>query len=384
MDYLYLDYSASTPMNPDVLAAMVEVYKGNFGNPSSIHESGLRARKVVEGAREIIASRLGAKPAEVIFTGSGTESNNLAIFGALKRFMGQIDPVHAITSSIEHPAVLHCFAELEKQGVEVTYLPVNAHGVVNPEDVRAALRPTTKLVSVMLVNNEIGSLQPLREIADICQAHKVLLHTDAVQAVGKVPVHFNDLGVDLLTFSGHKIYGPKGVGVLLANRKSRLMPILFGGEQEKGLRPATENVAAIHGMSVALLSVLESLEQESKRIEGVRDAFLKETLALVPDIMVTTGESVTVPNILHFSIADVLGEAVLLNLDRVGIHISAGAACSAGNHEPSHVMQTLKLPARFIYGSVRVSFGKDTEPEDAHRFATSLKSVVENLRKMRL
>lgn len=399
MKPVYLDYAATTPLRKEVLSAMVKVLEREQGNPSSLHEDGRSAKKVLETARTRIAEFIGARPTEIIFTSSGTEANNLAIFGVLRRFLernwrntlkGDLagisshagEPVHVITSSIEHSSVRNCFLQLEELGAQVTYLPVSSEGVVDVKAVENAMTDHTKLVSVMMVNNEIGTIQPIAEISNICKKHGVLLHTDAIQAVGKIPVHFHNLGVDLLSFSGHKLYGPKGIGVLCANRKSRLDPILFGGGQERGLRPGTENIALVQGLAVALELCLEHMEDETRRIEYLHDVFTNEICSRIQDIKFTAGNALCLPHIAHLSLPDVLGEAVLLELDRYGFCVSAAAACSSGKAEPSHVMQAIGLTERYIHGSLRVSFGLHTTEEDVLRFARVLDREVMKLQEM--
>ena len=266
--------------------------------------------------------------------------------------------------------------------MDVTWLPVPESGVIRVLDVAKALRDNTKLVSVMLANNEVGTLQPVADIAALCRARGVLVHTDAVQAVGKIPVSFHQLGVDLLTCSAHKFYGPKGVGILIANRRARLKPILFGGGQERGLRSSTENVPAIHGAAVALDLALGELAQESKRLSELRNQLAAEIALQVPDVLHTVSGSPTLPHVLHICLADVLGEAVLLELDRMGVHVSAGSACSSGTSEPSAVLQAMGVDPRYIHGSLRISLGHGTHAEAIPRFVQALKSTVHQLRGM--
>jgi cysteine desulfurase len=376
----YLDYCSTTPLRQEVLAAMMESFAVEFGNPSSLHEQGRSAKKHLEYARETIASAIGAKPKEIFFTASGTEANNLAIFGMLNRL--KHSNKHVITTQIEHPAVLECFRELERQGTEVTYLPVSPHGVVRLEDLQCALRDETCLVSMMMANNEVGTLQPVAEAAALCKQHNITFHTDAVQAVGKIHVIVGDLGVDMLSFSPHKMYGPKGVGVLYVNRHTRVKPILFGGGQERGLRSATENVPAIYGSAVAVRLAIEEIPSEMARLRDLRDKLLSLLIKNVPGLIVTSGNGTTLPHVLNICVADVLGEALLLNLDRMGFHVSAGSACSSGSAEPSLVLVAMKVDPRYIHGSVRISLGRDTTETDIERFADAFHSVVMELRAM--
>lgn len=384
MDTLYLDYCATTPLRPEVLREMVSVYETQFGNPSSLHEEGRKAKQTVELARARIAQCLDAKPTEVIFTSSGTEANNLAIFGALAEYLqtptASGDGIHVITSELEHPAAKNCFRRLERLGVDVTWLPVPESGVIRVSDLEKALRNNTKLVSVMMANNEVGTLQPVADIAALCRPRGILVHTDAVQAVGKIPVSFRQLGVDLLTCSAHKFYGPKGVGILIATRRAKLQPILFGGGQERGLRSSTENVPAIHGAAVALDLALGELAQESKRLSALRDQLADEIALHVPDVLHTVSGWPTLPHVLHICLADVLGEAVVLELDRMGVHVSAGSACSAGTAEPSAVLQAMGVDPRYIHGSLRISLGRETHAEDIPRFVQALHTTVHQLR----
>ncbi len=397
MKPVYLDYAATTPLHPEVLSAMVNLLEQEQGNPSSLHENGRSAKKVLEAARTSIASAVGARPSEIIFTSSGTEANNLAIFGVVRRFLernwhnlskgGALEthprvPIHVITSSIEHSSVRNCFVQLEQLGVQVTYLPVSSEGVVDASAVEDALTEHTKLVSVMMVNNEIGTIQPVAKIAQICRKHNILMHTDAIQAIGKIPVNFHELGVDLLSFSSHKFYGPKGIAALCANRRSRLDPILFGGGQERGLRPGTENVALVHGLAVALNECLEHMDEELSRLKGLNTVLANELRVRIPGLKFTAGNADALPQVLHLSLPDVLGEAVLLELDRYGFYVSAAAACSSGKAEPSHVMQAIGLSERYIHGSLRVSLGLYTVESDILHFVDVLGNEVSRLQEM--
>ncbi|WCK54862.1 cysteine desulfurase family protein [Aneurinibacillus sp. Ricciae_BoGa-3] len=376
----YLDYCSTTPLRQEALVAMMDSFACEFGNPSSLHERGRSAKKRLESAREMVASAIGAQPKEIFFTASGTEANNLAILGMLKRL--KQSPKHVITTQIEHPSVLECFRELQRKGTEVTYLPVSHEGVVRLEDLQYALRNETCLVSIMMANNEVGTLQPVAEAAALCKQHKITFHTDAVQAVGKVPVNVRDLGVDMLSFSPHKMYGPKGVGVLYVNRHTRVKPILFGGGQERGLRSATENVPAIDGSAVAVRLAIDEMASEMVRLRDLRDKLLSRLIHNVPEIIITSGNAHTLPHVLNICVADVLGEALLLNLDRMGFHVSAGSACSSANAEPSHVLVAMQVDPRYIHGSVRISLGRNTTETDIHRFADAFHTVVAELRTM--
>ncbi|GMA49738.1 cysteine desulfurase NifS [Alicyclobacillus contaminans] len=386
MEPLYLDHCATTPIHPEVLSEMTRVYQEAFANPSSLHQAGRMAKQTLERARERIATRLDARPEDVLFTAGGTEANTLALFGALERFLrgpGEPSaPVHLISSELEHPSVQRGIEALAERGVEVTWLPVPANGVLQPEDVERALRPHTRLVSVMLANNEIGTIQPIADIAALCRARGVLLHTDAVQAVGKIPVSFRDLGVDLLTASAHKFYGPRGVGIVVARRQARLRPILHGGGQERGLRSGTENVAAIHGAAVALDKALDALPAEAIRLQRLRDAMAKAVMDRMPEVLWTAADAPKLPHVLHLCIPGVLGEAVLLELDQLGVCVSAGSACSAGSAEPSPVLRAMGVDERYVHGGLRISLGRGNTEADVARFAEALDTAVHRLVRM--
>ncbi|MCF8567102.1 cysteine desulfurase [Alicyclobacillus tolerans] len=377
---LYLDYCATTPIRPEVAQAIARTIEQIYGNPSSLHQAGRAAKKTLEAARETFAQLLTAKPSEILFTASGTEANNLAILGALKH--PDLVGCHVITTVIEHPAVKNAFRELESRGHSVTYLPVNEQGVVQVEDFVDALRPDTRFVSVMMANNETGALQPVNEIAQICRSRGIVMHSDAVQAFGKVPIFVNDLPVDLLSLSAHKVYGPKGVGILYVKRRTKLFPVLFGGGQEKGLRSGTENVALVHGAAAAARMAVEEMGQEMERLKSLRDELQKRILDTVENVRITCPTVPVLPHVLHLTVADVLGETVLLELDRESICVSAGSACSSGSAEPSPVLQAMNVPDRFIHGSLRISLGKDTTQKDLDRFVDTFAGVVAQLRNM--
>lgn len=378
MRIVYMDHSATTPIREEVMDAMQPYFAELFGNASSIHSLGQRARKDVEEARSHIASILGAHPAEVIFTSGGTESDNLAISGVAHASRGS--GRHIVTSSVEHSAVLNCCRHLEGQGFEVTYLPVDRHGIVDPDSVREALKPETVLVSIMLANSEVGTLQPIKKIGTITKEKGIPLHTDAVQAVGKVPISVDDLHVDLLSISGHKIYGPKGVGALYLRRGISMGPIMYGGHHELGYRPGTENVAAIVGLSKAMALAEEEREVFSKKIYTLRTLLERGISVNIEDVQFNGHPEKRLPNILNASFKYVDGESLLLSLDISGIAVSTGSACSADSDEASHVLTAMGIAPDVARGSLRFSLGRLNTEEDVSYVLEVLPEAVARLR----
>ena len=380
----YLDYAATTPMRNEVLEKMLPYFTQKFGNPSSLYSLAGEARYGVDEAREQVAHVLNSRENEIVFTGSGSESNNTAIKGlASARGVGK---GHIVTTSIEHHAVIHPVEQLEKLGYEATYIGVDNTGLVDPEEFASAVRPDTFLASVMLVNNEIGTIQAVRHIADLtrqsamsCGAD-VLIHTDAVQAAGKISLNVDELGVDMMSLSGHKIYGPKGVGVLFVRRGVALEPLISGGGQERQRRSGTENVASIVGLGEALiLSESERLSNRS-RLQCLSDRLVKGIVEKIPDAIIDDKRLFHVPEIINVSFQGVEGESILLGLDFKGIAASSGSACSSASVEPSHVLLALGQEPALAVGSVRFSLGRHTTDEDITDVLQALPVVLKQLR----
>ena len=378
MKKIYLDYAATTPVRPEVLEAMLPHFNDGFGNPSSVHSCGLSSRQAVEDARAQLAGLIGAAPDEIVFTSGGSEADNQALKGiaAANRARGN----HIITTAIEHHAVLETGHYLEKNGFEVTYLPVDEHGLVDPQSVQAALTPRTILISVMLANNEVGTIQPIEEIAAISRQAGVYLHTDAVQAAGHIPVDVNRLGVDLLSMSGHKLYGPKGTGALYIRRGTRIDSFIHGGGQEKDRRAGTENVPGIVGLGKAAELARGELSGEKARLSALRDRLIQGILHRIENVQLNGHPELRLPNNVNISIDAVAGEALLLNLDLEGICVSTGSACSTTTNEPSHVLRALGLPPERAHSSLRMTLGRWTTPAEIDRVLDVLPRVVSKLR----
>ena len=382
----YFDHNATTPVAPEVLAAMLPFFEVEYGNASSIHRPGQRARAAVERARTQVAGLIGSKTDEIVFTGGGTESDNIAVQGAVRAV--RMPRAHVITSAIEHHAVLHTCRALEKEGVRVTYLPVSSEGFVDPADVRRALTPETVLITIMHANNEIGTIQPVAEIAGIAREAGALFHTDAVQSTGKIPVNVVTLGVDLLTLSAHKFCGPKGVGALYVREGVELHPILFGGSREGEPRPGTENVAGIVGLGVAAGLAGESMSEEAERMRLLRDRLESGVLNTI-EATGLNGPSAhsgarfrRVPNTTNIHFDYVEGESLVIALDLKGIACSTGAACSSGAVEPSHVLLALSHSPEKARSSLRFSLGRQSTDEDVNLLLQTLPGVVERLRSL--
>jgi cysteine desulfurase len=380
MRRIYFDHNATTAVDPEVLGAMLPYFADGFGNASSIHSYGQRARAAVEQARESVAALTGARPAEIVFTSGGTESDNLAIFGVVRASGG--GRKHVITTAIEHHAVLNACQALEAQGVSVTYLPVSREGIVDPEDVRGAMRPETVLVSVMAANNELGTIQPIEEIGRIAAAADVYVHTDAVQAAGKLPLDVNRMGVDLLSISGHKLYASKGVGALYVRPGTRLEPLFHGGHHERDRRPGTENVPGIVGLGKAAELARKKLSTESPRLAALRDRLEEGILAAVPSSRVNGSRPQRVPGTTNITFSFIEGESLVIALDLKGVACSTGAACSSGAIEPSHVLTAIGLPADEARASLRFSLGRPNTDEEVDYALTVVPSVVEHLREL--
>lgn len=375
---VYLDYNATTPVDPAVLDAMLPYFTNNFGNAGSIHSAGQRGRAAVDAARETVAALIGAKPGEIVFTSGGTESDNLALFGAVA---ASAKPrKHIVTTTIEHHAVLNVCQQLEKQGIEVTFVPVGGQGIVAPEDIRRALRPHTILISVMHANNELGSIQPIEEIGRIAAEAGALFHCDAVQSAGKLPLDVNRLGVSLLSISAHKIYGPKGAGALYVRSGVPIEPLFRGGHHERDRRPGTENVPAIVGLGKAAELARQRLADDAQRIRTLRDRLEQSLLGRIPGARVNGDMSRRVANTSNLVFPGAGGEALVIALDLEGIACSTGAACSSGSIEPSHVLLMTGLSQEDARSSLRFSLGRHTSAEEIDRAISVIPGVVERLR----
>ena len=380
MKKIYLDYAATTPVHPDVLKAMLPYFTDAFGNPSSIHTCGQDAKLAVEDARTLLAALVGCKDEEICFTGGGTEADNFALEGVA--FANEKKGSHIITTAIEHHAVLETCRLLEKRGFNVTYLPVDKYGMVDPADLRKAIKKNTILISVMHANNEVGTVQPLAEIGRIAREAGVYFHTDAVQTVGHVPVDVNELGVDLLSMSAHKLYGPKGIGALYIRKGTRITPFLHGGGQERGRRAGTENVPGIVGLGKAAEIARREMDAEAVRLTGLRDKFIAELQKRIDQINLNGHPVKRLPNNVNISVSFVEGEAMLLNLDMQGICASTGSACSSGNLKPSHVLLATGCSHTQAHGSLRFTLGKWTTEEELKKVLDVLPPIVKKLRAM--
>jgi cysteine desulfurase len=382
MRRIYLDHNATTPVHPAVLESMLPFFSGEFGNASSIHGFGQRARAAVETAREQVAALLNAKPQEIVFTSGGTESDNHAIFGVVRAAHAVGSPAHVITTAIEHEAVLNTCEELETQGVAVTYLRVSREGLIDLAELRRAIRAETVLITVMHANNEIGVVQPLQQIGQIAAERGIAVHTDAVQSVGKIPVDVQTFGVQLLSLSGHKIYAPKGVGALYVKSGTRVNQFLYGGHHQRGFRPGTENVAGIVGLGKAAELAQLSLAEDMARIGALRDRLEKGLLARVADVRVNGVGAPRTPNTCNATCAGIEAEALVIALDLKGMACSTGAACSSGAVEPSHVLTAIGLPAEEARASVRFSLGRGTTQREIDAVLEIVPAAVAQLREL--
>ena len=380
MQRFYFDHNATTPVCPEVLETMVSCLGQVYGNASSIHHFGQMAKQRLEMARRQTAALIGCHPREIVFLSGGTEADNLALFGTVRH--GASRSAHVVTTAMEHPAVLNACAQLEREGAAVTYVPVGSDGLVDPQDIRRALRPQTVLVSVMHANNELGTVQPIAEIAAIAREAGVYLHADGVQALGKIPVDVEALGVDLYSMSGHKIYGPKGIGALYVRQGTRLGAIQFGGHHERDRRPGTENVpgAAAFGRAAELAGV--HLEAAATRIAGLRDRLEAALLERIPHTGVNGSRAARTPNTTNIYFDYLEGEALVIALDLRGFAVSSGAACSSGAVEPSHVLTAIGLAAERARASIRFSLGRDTTAEQVDALVEAVAASVAHLRKL--
>jgi cysteine desulfurase len=373
---VYLDHNASTPVHPDALAAMLPYFSERFGNPSSIHGFGREARDAVEAARDTIAGFLGVEPEEIVFTSGGTESDNLAIKGIAAAHPGG----HIVTSVVEHHAVLRTCQALEKAGHPVTYVRVDGDGLVDPDDVRRALRPDTILVSIQGANSEVGTVMPVEEIGRIAGERGIPFHVDGVQTFGKLPVTVREWGIALFSMSSHKIYGPKGVGALHIRRGTRMLSVQHGGDHERRRRAGTENVPAIVGFGAAVALRARAMHEEARRVAALRDRLWDGLRAAIPDLRLNGHPARRLPGTLNVSVRGIEAESLILALDLKGIGVSAGSACTSGSVEPSYVLTAMGIPAEWSLGAIRCSLGSGTTVEDVDYVLEVLPAVVRRIR----
>ena len=379
MKKIYMDHNATTPVHPEVLEAMLPYYKEIYGNASSVHAFGREARTAMEEAREKIAEFLGAQPREIIFTSGGTESDNYAIAGSVENAK---KGNHVITSLIEHHAVLNTCKHLETHDYKVTYLGVDRYGMVDPGEVRKAITDDTILITIMYANNEIGTIEPLKEIGEIAKEKGVLLHSDAVQAVGKIPVNVDELGLDLMSMSAHKIYGPKGIGVLYMRRGTRAEPLIRGGHHERNRRAGTENVPGMVGFGKAVEIAAADMEEERKRLWGLTEKLKDGLQEQLKYVYANSHPTERLPGTINLSFDFLEGESILLNLDMKGVGISTGSACTSGSLEPSHVLMALALPVATAQGAIRFSLGRANTEADVDYVLEELPPIIRRLRDM--
>ena len=380
MRKVYLDNAATTALSPRVLEAMLPYFTQYYGNPSSVHAFGREAKQGLDKARDQVAKALHCEPSEVIFTGCGTESDNTVLLGVAQRYGDK--GKHIITTNVEHHAILHTCEYLEKQGYSVTYLLVDQDGLVTAEQVAAAIRPDTILVSIMFANNEVGTIMPIQEIGAVCKEKGVLFHTDAVQAVGHIPVDVQAMHIDMLSLSAHKFHGPKGVGALYCRKGIRLPSYIMGGAQEKGRRAGTENVAGIVGLGAAIQLATEQLEENRAKMTALRDRLMTGIQTRISEVKLNGHPTNRLPNNVNFSFKYIEGESILLMLDMNGIAASSGSACTSGSLDPSHVLLALGLPHEIAHGSVRLTLGDETTEEDIDYTIDVLEKTVARLRAM--
>lgn len=376
---IYLDNNATTQVAPEVLDEMMPYFSELYGNPSSMHTFGGQVGAKLDEARQRVATGLGCEPGEIIFTACGTEGDNTAIHSALA---AQPDKRHIITTKVEHPAVLNVVQKLEKKGYDVTYLGVDEKGNLDLEELKASLRPDTALVSVMYANNEVGNIFPIPEIARIVKEHGALMHTDAVQAVGKVEIDLTTLPVDFLVLSGHKLHAPKGIGALFVRRGTPFRPFMLGGHQERGRRAGTENTAGIIALGKAVELATQHIEEENTTVKALRDSLEKGLLAAIDDARINGDPDNRLPNTTNISFKYVEGEAILLLMDRLHICASSGSACTSGSLEPSHVLRAMGVPFTFAHGSIRFSLSRYTTQEDVDLVVKEMPAIITRLREI--
>ena len=380
MRRVYMDNAATTSLAPEVLEQMMPYLTNIYGNPSSVHSFGREAKAGVDKARQQLAKALNAELDEIIFTGCGTESDNTVLLGVAERYKSKGN--HIIITNIEHHAILHTCEYLEKHGCEVTYLPVDENGMVTAEQVKNAIRDNTVLVSVMFANNEVGTIMPIAEIGKVCKEKGVFFHTDAVQAVGHVPIDVKAMNIDMLSLSAHKFHGPKGVGALYVRRGIRLPSHIMGGAQERGRRAGTENTAGIVGLGAAIELACSNMEENARRMTALRNRLMEGIEREIPYVKLNGHRTERLPNNVNYSIKFIEGESILLMLDMNGIAASSGSACTSGSLDPSHVLLALGLPHEIAHGSVRLTLGDDTTEEDVDYVIEVLKKTAERLRAM--
>lgn len=377
---IYVDNAATTKVAPEVVDSMLPYFSEGYGNPSSIYTEGREARTAVETARAKVAAAISADPKEIYFTGSGSEADNWAIRSTARALASK--GKHIITSSVEHHAVLHTCQDLEKQGYRVTYLPVDEYGMVSPEDVKAAICDDTIMISIMFANNEIGTIMPIAEIGKIAKETGVIFHTDAVQAVGMVPINVDEMNIDMLSLTAHKFHGPKGIGALYVRRGVKLTSFITGGAQERMRRAGTENVPGIVGLGKAIELATADIEGKSRKLIALRDAYIKKVLEAVPYSHLNGHPTKRLPGNANISFEFIEGEGMLLRLDMKGIAASSGSACTSGSLDPSHVLLAIGLKHEQAHGSLRTTFGEDNTMEDVDYIVDSLKEIVSLLRSM--
>ena len=377
---LYFDNAATTALHPKALAAMMPFLSDNYANPSSMYAPARAARKAIDEARQTVATAIGAKPEEIIFTGSGTEAVNWALMGVAEALSKK--GRHIITTTVEHHAALYTCKHLERLGYDITYLPVDSQGFIRPEAVKAAIRPDTVLASVIFANNEVGTIQPMPAIGEIAREAGVILHTDAVQAIGHIPVDVEALKIDILSLSAHKFSGPKGIGAQYIRKGTRIAPLLYGGAQERGRRAGTENVAGIVGLAAALEASIEAIPREIPRLTALRDKLINEILTRIPHTQLNGPRANRLPGNVNISFSFIEGESLLLHLDMQGCQASTGSACSSGALEPSHVLTAMGISHELANGTLRFSLGWENNMEDIDNLVAMLEKSVTRLREL--
>jgi len=377
---IYFDNAASTAVHPEVVKEMLPYFDVQYGNPSSIHQFGRKAKNAIQKARKQVAALIDAEPDEILFTSGGTESNNTILYGITKLQGSHLDQNHIITSSIEHEAILQPCKEFENIGIKITYLPVDEHGIVNPDDITNSINSHTVLVSIMFANNEVGTIQPIKEISEICKKYQIPLHTDAVQAVGKIPINVKDLGVDALSISSHKINGPKGVGALFIKKGFAVEAIIEGGGQENGMRSGTENVASIVGFGKACEIAKERLNENISHFQTLHSTMLSRVIKEIPHVKLNGHSEKRIFNNIHLTFMGVNGEDLIIKLDEHGIAASTGSACSMHTQKASHVLKAMGFNHEQITGSLRMSFGYLNTLDEVDQTIDILKKVVTELR----
>lgn len=377
---IYMDYSATTPVKKEVLDAMIPYFSEDFGNPSSVHSFGRDAKNAITRSRDTVAKALGAKSEEIYFTAGGTESDNWAIKGIAKSMKHKGN--HIITTKIEHHAVLHTCETLAKEGFEITYLDVDGDGMVSLDDLKAAIKDTTILISVMFINNEIGTMQPIKEIGALCKEHGILFHTDAVQAFGNTPINVDELNIDMLAVSSHKIYGPKGIGAMYIRKGVRIGSFIDGGAQERKRRAGTENVPAIIGFAKAVELAMENMDAHIEKLTALRDRLRDGIMSKIPYAKYNGHPTQRHPGNVNICFEFIEGESLLLSLDLVGVAASSGSACTSGSLDPSHVLMAIGLTHEIAHGSLRLTVGDFTTEEDVDYVAEQLVGIVDRLRQM--